>query len=402
MGETASILISPYGEPMSSRSRVFRSSSEFFASKDSSSLAANFNLFRAFQCLKVLALVMATFLSARICHAAISGGGDETVFGKFTLPKQQEKALDKAGREAQKRCSRDSPKHLQEDALGCYNFAIDLVQQAQDHEDANRALQRSCFLGYADACTAIAFTTPDGIQHPEMAWAALPSTEVTEPAPVKQHHSAAGFFNGITAVLGVVNDGLDAQIAQNDTRNAELNQQMQDQVAANDARRAQQQAAQQAALERQTDQQQAAARSVQIAANQPPPASSPAPSPGLLVGYATSSSASGSQENAGPFDPILNDCIGVFYKNDPVTGDHLILKNNCDERARIYFYASSQIHGAETLDPGEAGNTYAGHAEILAAGGVSIYACPENDVPRQADGSLAYNDVNNHFRCSRR
>ncbi|WP_162538144.1 hypothetical protein [Granulicella sp. WH15] len=55
-----------------------------------------------------------------------------------------------------------------------------------------------------------------------------------------------------------------------------------------------------------------------------------------------------------------------------------------------------------TLDPGEATNTYAAHDKILAAGGVSIYTCPVNDIPRQADGTVPYNGVNNHFRCSQK
>ncbi len=114
------------------------------------------------------------------------------------------------------------------------------------------------------------------------------------------------------------------------------------------------------------------------------------------------SSGSGVSNTGGPSDPILNDCIGLSYKNDPITGDHLIILNNCSIRAQVYFYASSQVSGGEALDPGEAGNTYAAHDKILAAGGVSIYACPVGDVPRQADGTLAYNGVNNHFLCSRK
>jgi hypothetical protein len=104
----------------------------------------------------------------------------------------------------------------------------------------------------------------------------------------------------------------------------------------------------------------------------------------------------------GPFDPDLNQCIGVSYKNDPITGDHLILKNNCYEYAHVFFYASPQIHGATHLKPGESDNTYQSHDKIVAAGGVSIYACPEGDIPRQADGTLAFNGVDNRFRCSRR
>jgi hypothetical protein len=115
-----------------------------------------------------------------------------------------------------------------------------------------------------------------------------------------------------------------------------------------------------------------------------------------------SGSGSGSSGTGGPFDPDLNNCVVYFYKNDPITGDHLILQNNCSVRARVWFYASSQAYGAESLDPGEAGNTYAGHDKIVAAGGVSIYACPEGDMPRQADGTLAENGVNNRYRCSRK
>jgi hypothetical protein len=100
-------------------------------------------------------------------------------------------------------------------------------------------------------------------------------------------------------------------------------------------------------------------------------------------------------------DPILNNCIGLSYKKDPITGTHLIIQNNCTVRARVWFYASSQVYGATTLDPGDADNTYAGQDKILAAGGVSIYACPDGDTPRQADGTPAYNGVDNHFRCSR-
>jgi hypothetical protein len=121
-----------------------------------------------------------------------------------------------------------------------------------------------------------------------------------------------------------------------------------------------------------------------------------------LASAGPSGSGSGGSDTGGPFDPSLNDCVGYFYKNDPITGDHLILQNNCSVRARVWFYASSQVYGGESLDPGEAGNTYAGHDKILVAGTLSIYACPVDDTPRQADGTLAYNRVNNHFRCSRK
>jgi len=115
-----------------------------------------------------------------------------------------------------------------------------------------------------------------------------------------------------------------------------------------------------------------------------------------------SSASSGGPDTADPFDPDLISCIVPTYKNDPVTGDHLLLQNNCSIRAQVYFYASSQVHGGVALDPGEVDNTYAAYDQITAAGGVSLYACPIGDTPRQADGSLAYNGVNNHFRCSRK
>jgi hypothetical protein len=121
----------------------------------------------------------------------------------------------------------------------------------------------------------------------------------------------------------------------------------------------------------------------------------PAPSGGLA------GSSSGSADAGGPSDPDLRDCIAPTYKNDPITGSHLILTNNCSVRASVYFFASSQAHGSVDLNPGEADNTYAAQNEIAAAGGVSIYACPVGDIPRQADGTLAYNGANNHFRCSR-
>jgi len=108
------------------------------------------------------------------------------------------------------------------------------------------------------------------------------------------------------------------------------------------------------------------------------------------------------QTSDGAVDPDLNGCIGVAYKNDPITGDHLILKNNCYEAAHVFFFASPQIHGATHLKPGDSDNTYQSHDKIVAAGGVSIYACPEGDIPRQADGTLAYNGVNNRFRCNRK
>ncbi len=113
-------------------------------------------------------------------------------------------------------------------------------------------------------------------------------------------------------------------------------------------------------------------------------------------------SSFGSSDTGGPFDPNLNDCIVYFYKNDPITGDHLILQNNCSVRAQVYFYASSQVHGGVAIDPGATDNTYAAHDQILAAGVLSIYACPVNDIPRQADGTLAYNGVNNRFLCSQK
>jgi hypothetical protein len=115
-----------------------------------------------------------------------------------------------------------------------------------------------------------------------------------------------------------------------------------------------------------------------------------------------SGSGSGSSTTGGPYDPDLNNCVVYFYKNDPITGDHLILQNNCSVRAQVYFYASSQVYGGAAIDPGATDNTYASHDKILAAGTLSIYACPVNDIPRQADGTLAYNGVNNRFLCSRK
>jgi hypothetical protein len=115
-----------------------------------------------------------------------------------------------------------------------------------------------------------------------------------------------------------------------------------------------------------------------------------------------SGSGSGGSDIGGPFDPDLNNCVVYFYKNDPITGDHLILQNNCSVRAQVYFYASSQVHGGVAIDPGATDNTYAAHDQILAAGPLSIYACPVDDTPRQADGSLAYNGVNNRFNCSQK
>jgi hypothetical protein len=113
-------------------------------------------------------------------------------------------------------------------------------------------------------------------------------------------------------------------------------------------------------------------------------------------------SSSGGSDTGGSFDPDLNHCITPTYKNDPITGTHLILTNNCSVRARVNFYASSQVHGAVDLNPGEADNTYAAQNEIAAAGGVTIYACPLGDVPRKADGTQASNGNNNPFRCSRK
>jgi hypothetical protein len=127
--------------------------------------------------------------------------------------------------------------------------------------------------------------------------------------------------------------------------------------------------------------------------------------PSLLASSGTSGrsgSGSGGTDTGGPFDPDLKDCITPTYKNDPITGDHLILKNNCDEAAHVFFYASPQIYGGVHLKPGESDNTYQSHDKIVAAGGISIYACPEGDIPRQADGTLAFNGNNNSFRCSRK
>jgi hypothetical protein len=117
----------------------------------------------------------------------------------------------------------------------------------------------------------------------------------------------------------------------------------------------------------------------------------------------TGPSGSGSGGSAmGPFDPDLNNCVVYFYKNDPITGDHLILQNNCSVRAQVFFYASSQVYGGAAIDPGATDNTYAGHDKILAAGALSIYACPVNDIPRKPDGTLAYNGLNNRFLCSQK
>ncbi len=130
-----------------------------------------------------------------------------------------------------------------------------------------------------------------------------------------------------------------------------------------------------------------------FAANGPTGSSSASPG--------ASSPGTGGSGIGGPFDPDLDNCVVYFYKNDPITGDHLFLQNNCSIRAQVYFYASPQVHGGVAIDPGEVDNTYAAHDQIIAAGNLSIYACPVNDTPRQTNGSLAYNGINNRFLCSR-
>ena len=115
-----------------------------------------------------------------------------------------------------------------------------------------------------------------------------------------------------------------------------------------------------------------------------------------------SSSDSSNSNTGGPFDPNLNQCVVYFYKNDPITGDHLILQNNCSVSARVWFYASPQAYGAATLAPGEATNTYASHDAIIAAGVLSIYACPADDIAREPDGTQAFTGANNRFLCSRK
>jgi len=119
------------------------------------------------------------------------------------------------------------------------------------------------------------------------------------------------------------------------------------------------------------------------------------------AGGGISSTGSGSSNIRGARDPDLRSCITPSYQADPITGSHLILQNNCSVRAQVYFYASPQANGGVVLTPGEADNTYAAQTDIAAAGGVSIYACPVGDVPRKADGSVAYTGVNNQFGCFR-
>jgi len=110
----------------------------------------------------------------------------------------------------------------------------------------------------------------------------------------------------------------------------------------------------------------------------------------------------GAEQSAGPFDEKLNNCVGHFYQDDPGTGRHLVIKNKCLVAAHIFFYVSPQIHGGTHLKPGEVDNTYQSEEKIVAAGELWIYACPEGDLPRQADGTLAFNGPNNGFRCSRK
>ncbi|WP_162538154.1 PDZ domain-containing protein [Granulicella sp. WH15] len=115
-----------------------------------------------------------------------------------------------------------------------------------------------------------------------------------------------------------------------------------------------------------------------------------------------SDAGSGGTSAGGPYDPDLNQCVVYSYKKDPITGDHLILQNNCTVSARIWYYASPQAYGADTLAPGEATNTYASHDAIIAAGVLSIYACPSADIAREPDGTQAFMGANNRFLCSRK
>jgi hypothetical protein len=115
-----------------------------------------------------------------------------------------------------------------------------------------------------------------------------------------------------------------------------------------------------------------------------------------------SDSGSGASGTGTGFDAALNFCVSYSYKADPITGAHLILQNNCSVAARVWFYSSPQIHGAATINPGDADNTYAAQDAIAAAGGVSIYACPAGDIARMADGTQASMGRNNPYDCSRK
>jgi len=120
------------------------------------------------------------------------------------------------------------------------------------------------------------------------------------------------------------------------------------------------------------------------------------------LGGGNGSAGSGGTNAGGPYDSDLNQCVVYSYKNDPITGNHLILQNNCSVPARVWYYASSQAYGAATLAPGESTNTYASHDAIIAAGVLSIYACPADDIAREPDGTQAFMGANNRFLCSRK
>jgi hypothetical protein len=129
------------------------------------------------------------------------------------------------------------------------------------------------------------------------------------------------------------------------------------------------------------------------------------PDPGSADGSSGNSGSSGGGEGGssagGSYDPALNSCVVYFYKKDPITGDNLVLQNNCSISARISFYAGPQVYGAVTLASGGVDNTYQSRNAVNAAGPLYIYACPANDIARKTDGTQASMGPNNRFVCSR-
>jgi hypothetical protein len=119
-------------------------------------------------------------------------------------------------------------------------------------------------------------------------------------------------------------------------------------------------------------------------------------------GGSTGSTGASGSSALGVRDPDLRSCITPSYKGDPITGSHLILQNTCSVSVQVFFYADSQDSGGVTLSPGGTDNTYVAENAVKAAGGVSIYACPDGDFPRKPDGTLAYTGVNNQYGCFRK
>lgn len=93
--------------------------------------------------------------SLRAMQSPLPAAAPAPTNAELSLSKDQEKSLDKGGRNAYKHCTSDANKHRDSVAQACADLAGALYNQLHDGANARLALERSCSLGSRVGCNEL-------------------------------------------------------------------------------------------------------------------------------------------------------------------------------------------------------------------------------------------------------